>query len=281
MWDAGLILEGGGMRGVYTAGVLDFFLDKGAFFRRCYAVSAGACHACSYLARQRGRAFRISVNYLKDKRYCGIYSLVTTGNLFGTEMVYDLIPNQLDPFDHEAFEKSETEFYITVTNCRAGAPEYVRAREIRAGVDLVRASSSLPLVSQMVELGGQLYLDGGVSDSIPIRRSVADGQARNVVILTQDPSYRKKPNRLIPLFHLRYRRYPALVARAAERHSRYNETLDFIRREEEAGRAFVIQPRRPVGIRRIEKNRAKLTALYEEGYRDGEASWDRLLAFLS
>lgn len=281
MVNAGLVLEGGGMRGIYTAGVLDFLLEKDLFFAQTYGVSAGACHACSYLSKQRGRAFRIGTNYLNDKRYCSFYSLITTGDLFGAKMCYDTIPNELDLYDYDTFSAYPGEFFAVVTNCRTGQAEYLPVRELHRDVIAVQASSSLPLLSRMVPIGGELYLDGGASDSIPLGQSIRAGNRKNLVILTQCPTYHKKPNKTAPLIRLRYPRYPQVAKAMATRHVRYNEALELVRSEQRAGRAFVIQPKTTPAIGRTEKDLKKLRALYEEGYRDASECWDKLEQFLA
>lgn len=280
MFDAGLILEGGGMRGVYTAGVLDFFLDKELWFKRCYAVSAGAGHACSYLARQRGRAFAVNVDYLGDRRYMGVSSLLKTGNLFGADMLYKIIPEELYPIDYKAFAENESRLFAAVTNCETGQAEYVPIRDLKTDLIYVRASASLPMVSRMVEVDGKKYLDGGVTDSIPIKKSVADGNKKNVLVLTRDGSYRKQPGTMAAFIRAKYRKYPALVNQIERRYLHYNETLDFIKQEESQGRAFVIRPKKPVNISRTEKDREKLRALYEEGFSDAEKAYGPLMEFL-
>lgn len=280
MFDAGLILEGGGMRGVYTAGVLDFFLNKELWFKSCYAVSAGAGHACSYLARQRGRAFSVNVDYLGDKRYMGLASLLKTGDLFGADMLYRIIPEELYPIDYKSFAENESRLYAVVTNCETGQAEYIPIKDLKTDLIYVRASASLPMVSRMVEAGGKKYLDGGVSDSIPIRKSIAGGNKKNVLVLTRDGSYRKQPGGMTALIRAKYRKYPALVNQIEQRFLHYNETLDFIEQEQSRGRAFVIRPKKPVNIKRTEKDREKLRALYEEGFRDAEKAYGPLMEFL-
>ncbi len=276
----GLILEGGGMRGVYTAGVLDFFLDKNIFFDTCYGVSAGACHCCSYLSKQRKRAFETNVNYLKDKNYCSFYSLVKTGDLFGVDLMYNQIPNKLHPYDFEAFDNNPSVFKVVVTNCKTGKAEYITIKDLHEDIIAVRASSSLPLLARIVEIKGEKYLDGGIADSIPLGKAIEDGSSKNVIILTQHPGYRKDPNKMLPLIKIKYKAYPKLIETIEKRHINYNESLDLIEEEVKAGRAFVIQPKKPVKLGRIEKDKEKLTALYEEGYRCAEESYDSLMAFL-
>ena len=254
MYNAGLILEGGGMRGVYTTGVLDFFLDKQIEFTSCYGVSAGACHACSYLSKQRGRSFSTNVDFLKDKRYCSVHSLVTTGDLFGADMLYDIIPNQLIPYDYQTFDNNKCRFYAVATNCRTGEAEYFPVKEMHKDIIAVRASSSLPLLARRVVINDE--------------------------VLTRDASYRKKPNRLARIIRLKFTDCPELIKKLENRHERYNETLDFIQQEQEKGRAFVIRPRKAVHIGLVEKDRRKLEALYNEGYNDAKDAYPELMKFL-
>lgn len=276
----GLILEGGGMRGIYTAGVLDFFMDKNISFPQVYGVSAGSCHACSYLSGQRGRAFRISTAYLRDKRYCSVYSLLTTGDLFGAKMCYDDIPNQLDPYDYEAYKQYDGSFYAVVTNCATGQAEYMQVTDMARDIIAVRASSSLPLLSKNVIINGQEYLDGGIADSIPLAESIKNGNVKNVLVLTQCATYEKQPNELLPLIRRKYRRYPNLVEAVATRHIRYNETLRHVREEQEKGNAFVIRPKATPGVRNVEKDIPKLRTLYDQGYADAVDCYEDLLSFL-
>ena len=281
MDDAALILEGGGMRGVYTAGVLDFFLENSLKFPACYGVSAGACHASSYLSGQRGRALAVCTDYLDDKRYCSYRSLLKTGDLFGAEMLYDIIPNQLNLYDYEAFRQNPCRFFAVLTDCETGRAVYWPVKDMRRDIIAVRASSSLPIISRMVEIEGRKYLDGGIADSIPLARAMADGHRKNVVVLTQHPTYRKGPNHFTGLAKLKYRRYPALVQAVADRHIHYNEALELVAAETEAGRAFILQPQKPVTISRTEHDADKLRELYQEGYRDAKRNYDDLQAFLA
>ena len=192
------------MRGVYTAGVLDAFLEENIEFSSIYGVSAGSCHACSYMSKQKGRAYRVNVDYLDDPNYCGVKSYLKTGNVFGADMLYSQIPNVLDPFDYEEFEKYPGKFFAVLTNLETGEPEYIRVKDLKKQMWAVRASSSLPLVSKTLVVKGRHYLDGGIADSIPIRRSIEAGNEKNVVILTREDSYRKTPNELMPLMKLMY-----------------------------------------------------------------------------
>ncbi len=280
MYQAGLVLEGGGMKGVYTSGVLDFFLDKGIEFSSCYGVSAGACSLCSFLSKQRGRAYHVNVDYLDDKNYCSVYSLIKTGDLFGVDMCYHKIPDKLYPYDYEAYNKYQGTFYSVVTNIETGCPEYIPIKDMKCDIDAVRASASLPLVSRNVNYQGSLYLDGGISDAIPLRKSIQDGNAKNVVIMTKEIGYRRKPSAMASLIKLRYRKYPKVYELMKNRHNSYNETLDFIADEVRKGTAFLIQPRKSSNVGRIEKDQSKLKALYEEGYAQAEECYEDLIKFL-
>ena len=277
----GLVLEGGGMRGAFTAGVLDFFLDHDLQFDCCLGVSAGACHACSFLSGQRGRAIAVAVDYLDDWRYCSLKSLRKTGDLFGAQMVYHTIPQQLNPYDYAAFANNPTRFYTVVTNCLTGEAEYRLVQNMEDDIESVRASSSLPLLANLVYLDGVPYLDGGISDSIPLGKSMELGNRRHVVVLTRDRSYRKGPNRIMPLLRRKYRDYPKLLRQLENRHLRYNETVAWIEQEEQAGNIFVIRPPEPVKIRRIEKDRRKLMELYKQGYDEASKKSEALLHYLA
>lgn len=281
MYQAGLVLEGGGMKGIYTAGVLDFFLEKNIMFSHCYGVSAGACHLCSYLSRQKGRAYRVMVDYLGMKSYCSKYSLFTTGNLFGKDMCYDLIPNYLDPYDFESFEAYRGKAYAVATDIRTGKPAYFPLTEMHRDIEAVRASSSLPLVSRNVKIDGGLYLDGGISDSIPIRRAIEDGNQKNIVVLTKAEGFRRQPSKHLELMKLRYLKYPKVYELMKRRHIEYNQTLDYLEEQVKAKRALVLRPQRDRGIGRIEKDREKLTALYQEGYREAEERCEEIMAYLT
>lgn len=283
MYQAGLVLEGGGMKGIYTAGVLDFFLDKEIEFSNCYGVSAGACCLCSYLSRQKKRAYRINVDYLDQKAYCSVESLIKTGDLFGADMCYSLIPDYLDPYDYDAFSRYQGNAYAVVTNIRTGKPEYMPLKDMHQDTIAVRASSSLPLVSRNVKIGDELYLDGGISDSIPIRRSMKDGNRKNVIILTKEEGYIRQPanGAELALIRARYVRYPKVYECMRERHLTYNNTLQYIEEMQSQGKVFIIRPKQKSNVGRVEKDKAKLDALYEEGYRDAENCYMELLEYLS
>ena len=274
MFDCGLVLEGGGMRGVFTDGVLDCFMDNGIFFEEVWGVSAGACAACSYLSGQRGRAWRTMTEFLGEPEYCSVKSLIKTGDLFGADFNYNKVPNILIPYDYDAFLAQKSEFRAVVTNCESGQAEYPLLTDLRRDMLWVRASSSLPLVSRMVKINGGLYLDGGIADSVPHRavrslRAESGRRDRTAVILTQPKGYVKKPDGSIPA-KLKYKSYPELKNAILTRAERYNESVAALWDAEREGRAFVIAPPAPLGLSRTEKDIPKLKAAYDLGYSEAE-----------
>ena len=279
-YNAGIIFEGGGMRGAYTAGIIDALLEHDMNFEYCYGISSGATHATTYLSRQRGRAIQIVTDYIKDKRYFSIKNLIKTGNLFNVDFIYDTIPHELNPYDYETAKNNPAKFFVGVINMETSKGEFLRVKDIEEEYMKVCASMSLPLIANMVEIDGQRYLDGGISDSLPIQRSINDGNKKSVLVLTQDATYRKKLDKILPLVAIKYRKFPGFVHMVKTRHIRYNASLDQIAEEEKAGRAFVLRPKKPVKVGRLELNRKKMLALYREGYEDGIEAMPRLKAFL-
>ena len=278
----GLVLEGGGMRGLFSAGVMDVMMENGIRFDGIIGVSAGAAFGVNYKSGQVGRALRYNVDYCQDKRYCGIGSLLKTGNLFNTEFCYDEVPLKLDVFDFDAFERDPTAFYITCTDVESGKPVYHEYRgRADHGFDWIRASASLPVVSQMVEIDGLKLLDGGIADSIPVAYFERIGYTKNVVILTQPQGYQKEKNQLLPLIRVKYRHYPNLVKALETRHLMYNAELELIAEQENRGTLFVIRPHSSLPVKRMEKDPAKLKTCYEMGRQAAETARERLLAFLN
>ena len=280
MYQAGLVLEGGGMKGAYTTGVLDFFLEKGIEFSRVYGVSAGAIHMMSYLSKQKRRSISIGIKYAKDKRYCSVESLLRTGDIFNADMCYNLIPRKYDPFDNEAFLRYKGKAFAVVTNIETGKPEYLRIKDGFADLPKIRASASLPLVSRNVEIDGRLYLDGGISDAIPIQKSILDGNEKNIVVLTKEVGYVRRPSSQLGTIKLRYRKFPKVYELMKNRHTSYNDTMEFLRRQQESGQAFVIQPKKPSDVGRLEKDPEKIEALYKEGYRDAKECYEQMIQYL-
>lgn len=277
----GLILEGGAMRGIFSAGVMDVMMENGIRFDGIVGVSAGAAFGVNYKSGQIGRAIRYNAKYCHDKRYCGIGSLLKTGNLFNTDFCYGEVPLKLDIFDFDAFEKDPTTFYITCTDVESGKPvyhEYTGRND--HGFDWIRASASLPLVSQIVEIDGAKLLDGGISDSIPVAYFESIGYTKNIVILTQPQNYRKEKNRMLPLIRMKYRKYQNLIKALENRHLMYNAELDLIAKQEKRGELFVIRPDSPLPVKRAEKDPAKLETCYEIGRQTAEKELARLIAFM-
>lgn len=277
----GLVLEGGGMRGVYTAGVIDFLLEKNFCVDGVVGVSAGAVQAVNYVSRQERRGYRVIATYANDKRYMGLKSLLLTGDLFNREFCYEKIPNELDPFDYAAFRESSIACYATVTNVMTGEAENLRLRDLDGpDMDKLRASGSLPLVSNLVRIDGVPHLDGGIADSIPFRAFQRMGYGKCIVVLTRARGYRKSPNRLMPLIRFKYRKFPKLVAACEDRYRVYNRTLDELEAAESRGEVFLIRPERTVEVARLEKDTGKLKALYEEGFAEAEARFSDLKRFV-
>ncbi len=276
----GLVLEGGAMRGMFTAGVLDAFLAAGVRADEVVGVSAGALFGVNYLSGQTGRAVRYNKRYNGDKNYMGLRPLLKEGNLFSTSYAYDLVPRKLDPFDDEAFQNSGVPFYAVVTDVDTGEAEYMRVKSVFEQMDVLRASGSMPFVSRPVEWQGRRYLDGGVSDSIPFRWMAARGCDRLIVVLTREEGYRKTPMKGALLRLLR-RKYPAIARRLAARHTDYNRALEELERWQAEGRAFVIRPSVKTPISRIETDPEKLQQVYDLGLADGQAALPALKAYLA
>lgn len=281
MENVALILEGGGMRGLYTAGVLDLFIEKGIEIKYCVGVSAGACQGVSYVSKQLKRNYRVNINYIKDKRYFSVRNWVRTGSLFGMDMLLNKIPNELEPFDYEVFKNSEGVFKIGVTNCETGLAEYYEVKDFREdGYDTLQASISLPLVAQIVEYDGKSLLDGGIADPIPVRQAIKDGNEKHVIILTQHKGYQKSRTKTVPLLKKKYKAYPKFVEAMEKRHEVYNETLSFVDQLEKEGKCFVIRPSMPLNIGRFETNPEKLKGIYEQGYKEAAGKYEELCSFL-
>lgn len=281
MFDAGLVLEGGGMKGVYTAGVLDFFIDKNMDFKNVYGVSAGACTMSSYLSKQRGRGKDVFIDYVGEKGYMSYYSLFTTGDIFNVNMSYDLVPNYLNPYDYKAFLEYEGNAFAVVTNIDTGEAEYIKLTDMEKDVQYVRASSSLPLVSRNVKINGKYYLDGGIADPIPIKKSEEDGNVKNIVVMTKPVGFIREPEKTLPLVKLRYLNFPKVYDLMKVRHITYNETVEYLEKQEKAGKLILLRPQTDTHIDRMEKDVAKLEALYEMGYKDACAAYDRIIEYLN
>lgn len=278
----GLVLEGGAMRGLFSAGVIDRLMEENIKLDGLIGVSAGACFGCNYKSEQIGRALRYNLDYCNDKRYCSFSSLIKTGDMYGADFCYHELPEKLDIFDKEAFAKNPMEFYLVCTDVETGEPVYHRMDSVTHDeLEWMRASASMPLVSRIVEVGGKKMLDGGVSDSIPLKFWQSIGYGKNIVVLTQPRSYRKKKNSLMPLIKVALRKYPCLVDAMARRHEMYNETLDYIWNEEQKGNVLVLCPDDNLPIKRTEHGKAVLKQVYDMGRDVFDRKFDEIKNFLA
>lgn len=263
---SGLVLEGGGMRGVFTCGVLDAFMDRGIRFPYTIGVSAGACNGLSYLSGQRGRAKYSNIDLLERYRYISLKNWILKGNIMDFDLLFDAFPNRIIPYDYAALKSCKERFEMVTTNCLTGEACYFEEREDPERIiQIVKASSSLPYLSPIVKVEGIPMLDGGIADSLPLERARALGYDHNLVVLTRNYGYRKsdKPLRLPPFI---YRKYPRLREAIRSRNLRYNSQIAHIEELEARGEVVVIRPERPIQVDRIERNTHKLLDLYDEGY---------------
>jgi predicted patatin/cPLA2 family phospholipase len=276
-----LILEGGGLRGIYTSGVLRFFMDQNLFLPYVIGVSMGGCNAANYVSHQPERNRIVNTRFVNDSRYLSYRRLLTGGELFGMKFIFDTIPNSLVPFDFQTFRESDVKCIFVVTDCETGKPLYFEKNELREDyLSIFRASASLPFISKPVQYNGHILMDGGISDSIPIRKSISDGNQKHVLILTQPKGYRKKRFPFMRLVQMHYPQFPGLCEALANRYIRYNETMDFIDTLEQQGEVFVIRPLSPLPVGRIERNKSKLYTAYDQGYRDAAESYEGLCRYL-
>ena len=275
----GLVLEGGGVRGIYTAGVLDVFMEHGIRFDGVIGVSAGAIHGCSFLSNQKGRSLRYYKKYCADYRFMSMRSWLTTGDIVGVKFCYDELPNKLDIYDYEAFNACKTAFYVTCSDVETGEPAYIQITDMKEQIDYMRASASLPYFSRIVEIEGKKYLDGGCTDSVPVDAFRKLGYGRNVVVLTRELEYRKKPE-LRALSKLVYGKYPAFAKALHNRHNAYNQMVERILELEKSGEIFVIRPEKSLDIGRMEKDPANVERVYEIGRKDAEKYMSALLSWM-
>lgn len=263
---SGLILEGGGMRGVFTCGVLDCFMDKGIRFPYSIGVSAGACNGLSYISNQRGRAKYSNIDLLEKYNYIGIKYLLKKGNIMDFDLLFHTFPNEILPYDYEKLANCKEHYEMVTTSCRTGkACYYEEKHDANRVIDIVKASSSLPFVCPITYVDGEPMLDGGIADSIPILRARELGYDNNVVVLTRNKGYRKseKEMKAVSLF---YKEYPEMQEAIRQRNKIYNQQISMIEELEAAGEIVVIRPERPIEVSRMERDTKKLLALYEEGY---------------
>lgn len=281
MVNAGLVLEGGALRGVYTSAILDVFLDKKLYFKDVYSVSAGTTNALSYISKQKGRNIKINLNYVKDSRYLSLRNYIKDRSIFGFDFIFDEIANKLVPFDYTEFENSNQRLIAVATNCDTGKGIYFDKYNCNNVFLACRASCSMPYLAPIVHVNNTPCLDGGIADAIPIKKSIEEGNTKNVLILTRHKGYRKKTTDT----HKRlaksvYSHYPNLVKALIRKSQNYNRTADYIDKLEEEGKIFVIRPKNPITISRTEKDTKKLRALYMQGYAEALEQYSDLIDYL-
>lgn len=278
----GLVLEGGAMRGLFTAGVLDVMMEHGISYDGAIGVSAGAVFGSNYKSKQIGRAIRYNKRFCGDKRYGSLSSLIRTGDIYETKFCYETIPTKLDIFDAKTYRENPMEFYVTCTDLVTGKPVYHPCMKGDAeDIRWMQASASMPIVSKIIHLDGYELLDGGISDSIPLKKIESMGYNRNVVILTQPLDFKKEKNKLLPIARILLRKYPKVIQAIADRHIRYNETTAYIRKKELRGEVFVIRPPEALHISSTESNPEELERVYQLGRRTAMEVIDDLKAYLA
>lgn len=277
----GLVLEGGAMRGMFTAGVIDVMMEENIIFDGAVGVSAGAAFGCNYKSKQIGRAIRYNMQFCNDKRYCGLRSLITTGNIYSTDFCYGEVPLKYDIFDFDTYKNNPMEFYVVCTDVESGKPYYRNYKSYDDNdFDWIRASASMPLVSKIVPIEGKKYLDGGISDSIPLKFLESKGYDKNIVILTQPKGYTKKKNSAMAFAKIIYHKYPNFIESMANRHLMYNKTLEYIAKKDGDGTVFAIYPPFPLPVGKMEKDANKLKAVYEIGRKTATEKLDDIKKFL-
>ncbi len=281
MQKTGLILEGGAKRGIYTAGVLDVFLENGINFDGVIGVSAGAIHGCSFVSKQIGRSIRYNMKYGNDYRFMSFRSLLLSGNIVDTKFCYHDLPEKLDPFDNKTFMKSNTNFYVVVSNLETGQPEYIHCKDLFKEIDYLRASASMPFVSKIVCLNDKKYLDGGICDSIPLQAAKNLGFTKNIVIATRPIGYIKKPFRLKWLANLIYRKYPKFIQALINRHTMYNNEVKEIENLAKKEEIILIRPSKFINISKMESNLDIVKEMYELGRNDALNMLNQVKQFLA
>jgi predicted patatin/cPLA2 family phospholipase len=277
----GLVLEGGGMRGTYTAGVLEFFMENNLYLPYVIGVSAGACNGSSYISRQKERNKIVNLEYVNQPKYLSARNFLKKRQLFDMDFIFNELPNNHVPFDYHTFQAATEQFIVGTTDISTGEPFYFTKEHYNEHIPLLlRASSSIPFVAPVVEFQGSKLLDGGIADPIPLKKSEQDGNKYNIVILTRNKDYQKKQTKFTWLAKRIYKEYPALIDKLQKRHVIYNETLLHIEEQENKGNVFVFRPSESLKVSSIERNKDKLTKLYELGYNDAKSQYVKLLAWL-
>ncbi|WP_242847915.1 patatin-like phospholipase family protein [Inediibacterium massiliense] len=275
--NVGLVLEGGGMRGAYTAGVLDAFMDEKIKTSYIIGVSAGANNGADFMSDQRDRNKKVFVDIVKDPRHSGLLNLCREGSYFGMNFIFNTVANELIPFDYDTFYNSPVTFKVCTTDCKTGEAVYFSHKDFEPkyfAQKILRASCSLPIISSAVEIKGRKYLDGGMVDPIPIQKSIEDGNKYNIVILTRNKGYQKKPSRFHFIMKAFLHKYPEVGKALKNRYKKYNDCIDEINRLEEAGKVYVFRPQKELFVNRLEKDIEKLNDLYEQGYYEAMEQMD-------
>lgn len=276
----GMVLEGGAMRGLWTAGVLDVLMEENINVDGIIGTSAGGLFGVNFFSKQKGRGVRYNMKYSKDYRYMSILSLVLTGNIINKRFAFYKVTKKLDPFDNDAFIKNNKDFYVTATDVETGNATYFKIENPIKDLEKLRATSAIPFVSKFVKINGKKYLDGGVSDSIPIEKMLSLGYDKIIVVLTRPSDYVKEAVKLNKLIKLKYRKYPLLLDKMLNRHKEYNETIKLIKKLESDGRIFVIRPSKALDIKVIERNKSKMEEVYNQGISDCKNSLGALKEYL-
>lgn len=277
----GLVLEGGGMRGLFTAGVLDVMMEHGIEVDGTIGVSAGALFGCNYKSKQIGRSLRYNIRFKDDPRYMGLRSFIATGNFINAEFAYHTMPLQLDIFDNAEFMRQPSEFYLVCTDIETGEPVYQQIHEVTdETLEWFRATGSMPIVSTPVHIGGRTLLDGGMVDCIPLKYFQSIGYERNIVVLTQPDGYQKTPNKFTSLFRMFHRHYPKVAECMANRHIMYNGELEYVKQQVAKGQTLAIYPDKKLNIGRTEQSEAKMRDIYEQGRAKALSMMSEIEAFL-
>lgn len=275
-----LVLEGGALRGIYTAGVLDSLMDNGIEVDAVVGVSAGALFGINYVSKQRGRCLRYNIENIKNKNYMGYYSFITTGNVMNEEFCFNKLIYETDPFDFDTYNKSKIKFYAVVTNIKTGKAEYKLIENIEKDLSYLKASGSIPLLSKTVKINNNLYLDGGIADSIPVKWAMEEGYDKIIIVETRHNNYIKKKQAIWP-FKLRYGKYKEFISAISNRYRKYNETRKYINDLNSVGRVFTIKPSKYIKIKHLEKNKKKILNMYDLGYNDMESNIKQLKEYLN
>ena len=273
-----LILEGGAMRGLYSAGVLDVLMENNINADVVYGVSAGALFGLNYKSRQKGRALRYNLKYANEKNYMGLYSLITTGNIMNKDFCFNKLVYELDKLDFETYKNNPVDFYAVVTNLKTGNPEYIKIDDAKKDMEYFRASGSMPFISKPVEINGNLYLDGAIADAVPFKKALEKNYEKIMVVLTRPSGYRQKKTHLP--YSLFYGKFPNFVETAYDNYKEYNETMDLIEEYETENKIIVLRPSESVKVKRIEKDKSKLQRIYNLGVSDCINNLDKIKEYV-